>query len=71
MVISYSNLINYLLGIIVGEKEKKIKEGMKIMGLRNFAYWYKLCAKLVKFLVNKLYLITIMFSYINTTVESK
>lgn len=39
MVISYSNLINYLLGIIVGEKEKKIKEGMKIMGLRNFAYW--------------------------------
>lgn len=39
MVISYSNLISYLLGIIVGEKEKKIKEGMKIMGLRNFAYW--------------------------------
>lgn len=39
MVISYSNLISYLLGIIVGEKEKKIKEGMKIMGLRDLAYW--------------------------------
>lgn len=29
----------FLLVFIVYEKEKKIKEGMKMMGLSNLAYW--------------------------------
>jgi ATP-binding cassette subfamily A (ABC1) protein 5 len=29
-----------LLILIVGEKEKKIKEGMKIMGLRDSVFWW-------------------------------
>ncbi|XP_067014846.1 cholesterol transporter ABCA5 [Anabrus simplex] len=39
MMLSFSNFITYLLILIVGEKEKKIKEGMKIMGLRDSIFW--------------------------------
>jgi hypothetical protein len=39
MVIALSQFITYLLILIVGEKEKKIKEGMKIMGLRDSVFW--------------------------------
>ncbi|PSN57079.1 ATP-binding cassette sub-family A member 5 [Blattella germanica] len=35
MVMALSQFITYLLILIVGEKENKIKEGMKIMGLRD------------------------------------
>lgn len=40
MVMALSQFITYLLILIVGEKEKKIKEGMKIMGLRDSVFWY-------------------------------
>lgn len=39
MVMALSQFITYLLILIVGEKEKKIKEGMKIMGLRDSIFW--------------------------------
>lgn len=34
-----SQFITYLLILIVGEKENKIKEGMKIMGLKDSVFW--------------------------------
>jgi hypothetical protein len=40
MVIALSQFITYLLILIVGEKENKIKEGMKIMGLKDSVFWY-------------------------------
>lgn len=39
MVMALSQFITYLLILIVGEKETKIKEGMKIMGLRDSVFW--------------------------------
>ncbi|XP_050473146.1 cholesterol transporter ABCA5-like isoform X3 [Bombus huntii] len=39
MVLSLSQFVTYLLILIVGEKEKKIKEGMKIMGLKDSIFW--------------------------------
>ncbi|KAL4218252.1 ATP-binding cassette sub- A member 5 [Mactra antiquata] len=38
-VIAYSPFISVLMALIVTEKEKKIKEGMKMMGLRSSVYW--------------------------------
>lgn len=38
-VIALSQFITYLLILIVGEKENKIKEGMKIMGLYDSVFW--------------------------------
>ena len=38
-VIMFTPYIAVLLSNIVGEKEKKIKECMKIMGLREAAFW--------------------------------
>jgi ATP-binding cassette subfamily A (ABC1) protein 5 len=38
-VMALSQFITYLLILIVGEKENKIKEGMKIMGLRDSVFW--------------------------------
>ena len=43
MVVALSQFITYLLILIVGEKEKKIKEGMKIMGLHDSVFWYVYC----------------------------
>ncbi|CAK1589994.1 unnamed protein product [Parnassius mnemosyne] len=39
MVMTLSQFITYLLMFVVGEKEKKIREGMRIMGLKDTAYW--------------------------------
>lgn len=39
MVMALSQFITYLLILIVGEKENHIKEGMKIMGLRDSVFW--------------------------------
>lgn len=39
MVLTLSQFILYLLTVIVGEKEKKIKEGLRIMGLSDAVYW--------------------------------
>ncbi|CAG9854771.1 unnamed protein product [Phyllotreta striolata] len=39
MVMAMSQFITYLMMLIVGEKEKKIKVGMMIMGLRDVVYW--------------------------------
>ncbi|XP_046440757.1 ABC-type organic anion transporter ABCA8-like [Daphnia pulex] len=39
MVLSLSQFILYLLTVIVGEKEKKIKEGLRMMGLNDSVYW--------------------------------
>ena len=38
-VMAYSFLINYLCVCLVAEKEKKIREGMKMMGLRDSVWW--------------------------------
>ncbi|KAF2360723.1 hypothetical protein FHG87_008514 [Trinorchestia longiramus] len=39
MVFSWAQFIVYMLILIVEEKEKKIKEGMKMMGLQGIVYW--------------------------------
>lgn len=39
MVVALSQFITYLLILIVGEKENKIKEGMKMMGLKDSVFW--------------------------------
>ncbi|KAL7012162.1 hypothetical protein ACKWTF_014662 [Chironomus riparius] len=39
MVMALSQFITYLLILIVGEKEKHIKEGLKIIGLRDSVFW--------------------------------
>jgi len=39
VVIALSQFVTYLLVQLVGEKERKIKEGMKIMGLRELVFW--------------------------------
>lgn len=39
MVLALSQFVTYLLILIVGEKENKIKEGMKIMGLKDSVFW--------------------------------
>lgn len=39
MVLTLSQFILYLLTVIVGEKEKKIKEGLRMMGLNDSVYW--------------------------------
>uniref|UniRef100_A0A8D8UDB1 ATP-binding cassette sub-family A member 5 n=1 Tax=Cacopsylla melanoneura TaxID=428564 RepID=A0A8D8UDB1_9HEMI len=40
IVMALSQFLTYLIVSVVGEKEKKLKEGMKIMGLRDPAYWF-------------------------------
>ncbi|KAF5301097.1 hypothetical protein FQA39_LY10916 [Lamprigera yunnana] len=39
MVMALSQFVAYLLILIVGEKETKIKEGIKIMGLKDSVFW--------------------------------
>ena len=39
MVMTLSQFIVSLLTLIVGEKEKKIKEGLRMMGLKDSIYW--------------------------------
>lgn len=39
MVLMLSQFIVSLLTLIVGEKEKKIKEGLRMMGLKDSVYW--------------------------------
>lgn len=39
-VLALSQFVTYLLILIVGEKENKIREGMKIMGLIDSVFWY-------------------------------
>lgn len=38
-VFSFSFMANFLAVNIVAEKEKKIKDGMLMMGLRNSVFW--------------------------------
>ncbi|OWF36066.1 ATP-binding cassette sub-family A member 5 [Mizuhopecten yessoensis] len=38
-VIAYSPFVSYLTTNLVAEKEKKIKESMKMMGMRDSAFW--------------------------------
>ncbi|XP_071105754.1 cholesterol transporter ABCA5-like isoform X1 [Haliotis cracherodii] len=38
-VMAYSSFVNFLTVNIVAEKEKKIREGMKMMGLRDSVLW--------------------------------
>jgi len=40
MVLTLSQFILHLLTLIVGEKERKIKEGLRMMGLSDSVYWY-------------------------------
>lgn len=39
MVFAWAQFIVYLMNLVVEEKEKKIKESMKMMGLRDSVYW--------------------------------
>ena len=39
LVLAFSPLVNFLVVNLVTEKEKKIKEGMKMMGLSDIAFW--------------------------------
>ncbi|KAG7161468.1 ATP-binding cassette sub-family A member 5-like [Homarus americanus] len=39
MVFAWAQFIVYMLMLVVEEKEKKIKESMKMMGLRDSVYW--------------------------------
>ncbi|XP_047474330.1 phospholipid-transporting ATPase ABCA3-like [Penaeus chinensis] len=39
MVFAWAQFIIYMMMLVVDEKEKKIKEGMKMMGLRDSVYW--------------------------------
>lgn len=39
MTIAFSPFVAYLCILIVGEKERKIKDAMKLMGLRESVYW--------------------------------
>uniref|UniRef100_H2YP14 ABC transporter domain-containing protein n=1 Tax=Ciona savignyi TaxID=51511 RepID=H2YP14_CIOSA len=43
LVMAFSPFLIFLLVYVVNEKEKKIKEGMKMMGLNNLALWYCIC----------------------------
>lgn len=38
-VIAFSPFVTYVVMVIVGEKEQKIRETMKIMGLKDTVYW--------------------------------
>ncbi|XP_077973323.1 cholesterol transporter ABCA5-like isoform X3 [Styela clava] len=40
LVIAMGPFLTFLLVFVVYEKEKKIKEGMKMMGLSDLAYWF-------------------------------
>uniref|UniRef100_T1JC73 ABC transporter domain-containing protein n=1 Tax=Strigamia maritima TaxID=126957 RepID=T1JC73_STRMM len=39
VVLSFSSYVTYVVILIVGEKEKKIRETMKMMGLKDSVYW--------------------------------
>lgn len=39
MVFAWAQFIVYMMMLVVEEKEKRIKEGMKMMGLRDSVYW--------------------------------
>ena len=39
LVIAFSPYVGVLVAFIVYEKEKKIKEGMRMMGMRDSAFW--------------------------------
>jgi ATP-binding cassette subfamily A (ABC1) protein 5 len=38
-VLAYSFFVNFLTVNLVAEKEKKIRDGMLMMGLRNSVFW--------------------------------
>ena len=40
MVISLGTFVGPMLFVVVEEKEKKIKESMKMVGLRGSVFWY-------------------------------
>ena len=39
-VFAYSFFVNFLVVNLVAEKETKIKEGMRMMGMRDAAFWW-------------------------------
>ena len=39
-VMAYAPFVNFMVVALVTEKEKKIKEGMRMMGLRDSAFWW-------------------------------
>ena len=38
-VMAYAPFVNFMVVALVTEKEKKIKESMRMMGLRDSAFW--------------------------------
>ncbi|KAL5018612.1 hypothetical protein ScPMuIL_004334 [Solemya velum] len=50
-ILAYAPFIQYLTVNLVAEKEKKIKEGMKMMGLRDSAFWLSWAAVYTIFIV--------------------
>ena len=39
-IMAYAPFVSFLVSNLVAEKERKIKDGMKMMGLRDAAFWY-------------------------------
>ena len=39
LVLAYSPFVNFLTVALVTEKEKKIRDAMRMMGLRDSAFW--------------------------------
>lgn len=58
MVMTLSQFITYLLMLVVGEKENKIREGMRIIGLIDSVYWYISFASLLYY---NIYMFHILF----------
>ena len=48
MVISLGTFVGPMLFVVVEEKEKKIKESMKMVGLRGSVFWYVVFAIFLK-----------------------
>ncbi|XP_041352800.1 cholesterol transporter ABCA5-like [Gigantopelta aegis] len=63
-VMAYSILINFLCISLVAEKEKKIREGMKMMGLRDSAWWlsWTLVYMLIIFVVTVIMILIVMIT---------
>ena len=49
MVISLGTFVGPMLFVVVEEKEKKIKESMKMVGLRGSVFWYVFAIFLKKY----------------------
>ena len=64
LVLSFVSYINFLMLNLVSEKEKKIKEGMRMMGLKDAAFWWEPQSLFKSFGIHMLALFQIFMSLI-------